>query len=465
MAKIATIKGVFLAPGRSLNGNLYTPENIADAVTRMKVSIASGTGPPVSQLPEHWTDNVLLTVGQVTDCGQNPDGSAWYEAAVPNTSAGRDLATLTNTENGPAYVRCVSIAAFWEGDIEEIEIDGEWSVTAPGLNVRRIDYVPDPGVVQAHISSSVFGEAAAGTWRDAFEGVEMTVTKDSARKTGFRPAHADPGFLTDGKPRLPLTTTREIREAWSKLNHEGHGYAPGDLARARARVKQAAKDLDVPLDAAPSVGNPEPVQTMDDVKGKLGTLTTEVRAGLVPIDPDQDGDIDGYACPTCGSILPETDPALNPDGEAESKEPAMTETAKPAEGAKPATTETPAPATASLSAASLSEAQLTRLAEILRDKPAGAEATITVATEGSTSPQTPINVEALMERLNQTLDERDKQIAQDLIEAFGPPRRRGLVSGDSTEGTPVHKLSPEQWRARKARMAEAFLPTPATPTE
>ena len=196
-SSIATISGTFIYPGVSLNGRLYTADNIKDAVTRMQARLTDGAGVPVSMYDSHYEDSVLHTVGKITSVQQMPDGSGRFTASVPDTSHGRDLATLTSTD----YLRNVSIAAYWVGDMEEKEVDGEWITTAPGLDVRRIDYVADPGVPQAVIDSVVLSEAAAGTWREMFTTEAAKVSKP--KREGFRPAYADPGFREDGRPRLP----------------------------------------------------------------------------------------------------------------------------------------------------------------------------------------------------------------------------------------------------------------------
>jgi len=195
-SSIATISGTFLAPGASLNGRLYTVDNIRDAVTRMQAQIADGNAPVVSQYDSHYEDSVLHTVGKITDAQQMPDGSARFTASVPDTQAGRDLATLTSTD----YLRNVSIAAYWVGDMEEKEVDGEWITTAPGLDVRRIDYVADPGVPAAKIDSVVLSESAPGTWREMFTTEAAEVQPSKPKREGFRPAYADPGFREDGRP-------------------------------------------------------------------------------------------------------------------------------------------------------------------------------------------------------------------------------------------------------------------------
>ena len=77
--------------------------------------------------------------------------------------------------------------------MEEKEVDGEWITTAPGLDVRRIDYVADPGVPQAVIDSVVLSEAAAGTWREMY-------TTEAAQVAPAR-ARWIPSSLC--RPRLP----------------------------------------------------------------------------------------------------------------------------------------------------------------------------------------------------------------------------------------------------------------------
>ena len=452
-ASIATISGTFLAPGVSLNGRLYTVDNIRDAVSRMNAQIADGSSPTVSQYDSHYEDSVLHTVGKVIAAQQMPDGSARFTASVPDTSAGRDLATLTSTD----YLRNVSIAAYWVGDMEEKEIDGEWITTAPGLDVRRIDYVADPGVPAARIDSVVLSEAAPGTWREQFATAEAAVVQPlKPKREGFRPAYADPGFREDGRPRLPLSSAREIADAWNELAEAGP-YAPADLARARARVRAAAAAEGVEL-AEARRGNRSGMEKVIAVTQPSTPATcTEDLSQLVALDPDQDGDIDGWACPTCGSVRPNTDSTTNPDGDGLNLQSrtgdAVTETAttdKPADEAKPVLAE----------GRTLSDADVEAIAAKLTPKPSEEE-TKPAATEAApTTPETP-DLAELAESIK-------ADIRQELVAAHLIPSRRGLVRPVAGEDglKPRHLMTNEEWKEQRRLVADWVVPTgESTPTE
>src|SRR6185312_6369828 len=96
MARIATLKGVFLAPGVSRNGRLYTKDNIAKAVGRMKARIAEGT--PIPMHTSHTANKLGDTsaiAAHITKVHQSPDGKGHFKAEVLDTTAGHDIRSLT----------------------------------------------------------------------------------------------------------------------------------------------------------------------------------------------------------------------------------------------------------------------------------------------------------------------------------------------------------------------------------
>ena len=232
-------------------------------------------------------------------------------------------------------------------------------------------------------------------------------------------------------------------------------------------------------------------------------LATAALAGLFCLDPDNDGDIDGVDddgkcpscsaelpldakfCPACGAELPESDstesaptsgapapaitegvttvttPAAPTAGtpaasDAKPAEETTTETGeqKPAEETKEETAETTAsPLTEDAIAAAVAKGVSEALAALKPEAAKPAEETST--TEKSVSEQVTEAVAA------QVKDIEDR-VRADVLKAYGPPRRKGLVALDETaQGSkPLHEMSDEEWREARKSFADVVLPVP-----
>lgn len=422
--RVATITGTFLAPGVSLNGRLYTKEAIGKAVARMQSAIEDGTAPPITQLTSHGTDDVLQTVGSLSKVWQAEDGSAKFESAVPDTTAGRDLATLTKH----GYVRNVSISGRWLGKVENRELDGQEVETAEDLEVVRVDFVPKPGVSAARIDTVAMAEGSpTGDWRDDVVTEAALVDEDGN--------FADPGFQGDKQKRYPLDSEEHVRAAWSYINmpKNARKYDPSDLAKVKARIKTAAKKYGIEIadkeSADPALG-----------EGAFDTaLLIRNAALLIPVDPDGDGDVDALVCPTCGSFRPVTDPELNPDaGDDEkdndngmspesAKEPTMSEEVHP----------TPAAGISEADAAKIGAAIAGPLAAALKEALAPAPAP--VAQEVAPAPAPAESTEEMVKRL---LAEQKAELTAAFVKEHGLPQRTGVVVTEETKPSrPLHEMS------------------------
>ena len=175
---------------------------------------------------------------------------------------------------------------------------------------------------------------------------------------------------------------------------------------------------------------------------------TEDLSQLVALDPDQDGDIDGYACPTCGSVRPNTDTATNPDGDGVTlqgrEETPMTEATATATETASAVAETASEQPAlSTEAQAIVDAVVAKLAPV---DPKPEEATEAATTEETAVP------DDLAERIK-------SELRQEIVDAYGPPRRRGLVRPESAEGKPRHQMTDEEWKQERRLMADLIVPT------
>jgi hypothetical protein len=161
--RIAKIKGRFLVPGVSKNGRMYTRENIAKAVSRMRSEMTVPGGIPLSMATGHGAahaDDALSIIGRITSVDQLADGSATFEADIANTAAGRDIAALTTAEK--PYIKSVSIRGQWMSDPYDVTTEsGEIASTADDLLVSGIDFTGRPGVAGAEITHAELAESAA----------------------------------------------------------------------------------------------------------------------------------------------------------------------------------------------------------------------------------------------------------------------------------------------------------------
>ena len=348
--KAATIRGIFLKPGLSRNRRLYTKSNIAKAVERMQGQLATGDGMPLNMATSHgaaFKDDALSTVGNITKVWLNTDGSASFEADVPNTAHGRDIAALTVGK----FIKGVSIRGEWGSEPQSItHTDGMEATTADDLAIYGIDFTNSPGVEGAEIQYAQLAESytagnrlaiyesvdpveiisreedvviaeAADVIRDAVEeavenAVNSIMEKDASKPYGDV-AYADPGYQKDKKKRYPINTAAHVRAAWSYINQGDNAnlYTAAQLARVKSRIKSAAKkfginivsehamlasDLQEVLEAYASIAL---VNDDDSISitgyatdpHQLKVVANRIAFGAIAamhaIDPDDDGDI------------------------------------------------------------------------------------------------------------------------------------------------------------------------------
>lgn len=350
--RVATIRGVALRPGVSRNSRRYTVEAIRAAHSRLAKRLADPNGKPVVMRTHHPGSKSDLAVTNITgrltrvECGD--DGVLRFEADIPDTAAGRDVAALV-TPDAP-YLANVSIRGWWVGDTRT---DPDGCETGDDLEIDGLDFTPSPGVDGARIESADLAETHAGR-TPIYESVEDTTvtvadttpntedatvtdsapadgTVDEAAKEPYGDvAYADPGYQKDGKKRYPLDTKEHVRAAWAYINkqQDGDKYTAAQLRRVKARIKAAAPKFGVKISqeaaAATLAALTEAVDVLDrlpadvaeaiasvsvsngpadisvsaygndpaDLQAVVGRLAAAVLAALDTVDPDQDGDID-----------------------------------------------------------------------------------------------------------------------------------------------------------------------------
>lgn len=313
MAKvIASVGGVALKPGVSLNRRWYTREMIADAVADAQARIACGEsldvvrsdeGDGLSQLTHHDAgDDSTRLVGRLTGVSLDEDGNARFSAAIADTPHGRTIASLLDTSDGqPAFLKGVSIRGYWKGTVRKVKgPDGRDAEQGSGLSLEGLDYTRTPGVSGAQVDTFAWAgrpEQQETTERVAItESVQegsVTITEQKAPgRTGAPeglaemlapPPHllengmcatcakvaeggdapgdgskpygnvvyADPGYQTDKKKRYPVDSKAHVKSALAYLAQKSNAakYSSSQLKRIKSRIMAAAKTFGVTVSA------------------------------------------------------------------------------------------------------------------------------------------------------------------------------------------------------------------------
>ncbi|HEV2258374.1 MAG TPA: DUF6582 domain-containing protein [Streptosporangiaceae bacterium] len=266
MAKtIATIGGYALAPGVSKNRRWYTPEHIRGAVKLAQERLAAGDEPMVMLSHHDAGDDSLRIAATLREVTLTDDGRIRWQAGIPDTETGRDIAKLADTsDKKPAFLEGVSIRGRWLGKVRQVKApDGELAEQGEGLALDGLDFTHKPGVAGARIDTFAWARGGASETSDPVlitESVqealvtaitEETEPADEVAEGGNAPGngklpygnvtYADPGYQADKKKRYPLDTEAHIRNAWSRINQPGNAgkYQPAQLKRIKRKIKVA----------------------------------------------------------------------------------------------------------------------------------------------------------------------------------------------------------------------------------
>ena len=243
MAKaIATVGGVAIAPGVSLNRRLYTRPMLARAVAKMQGQLAAGETIPLvdrrdlTNLTHHDAgDDTTKIVGRVTAVSLGEGGEVRYKAAIADTTAGRDIAALVDTSDGqPPFLRGVSIRGAWAGKVRRVTADdGKPAETADDLDLDGWDYTATPGVRAAGVDT--FAWASDGQ-QETTERVLITESVQEARVTFTEETTGD-GAGQETAPAGPPEGVREALAAF--LGESGHHVLVNGECATCAQVGEA----------------------------------------------------------------------------------------------------------------------------------------------------------------------------------------------------------------------------------
>lgn len=189
---IATVTGIALKPGVSLNRRLYSREHVAGMVRDAQPAIRAGNAvvgvldgqEALSQLSHHRAeDDSTRIVGRITSLTLDDDGNARYTAALADTEHGRTIASLLDTSDGqPPFLKGVSIRGAWKGTVRKVKgPDGEPVETADGIELFGLDYTKSPGVPGAGVDTFAWSSRSGRT--ETTERVLITESAEESRVT------------------------------------------------------------------------------------------------------------------------------------------------------------------------------------------------------------------------------------------------------------------------------------------
>jgi hypothetical protein len=224
---IATIGGVAVAPGMSLNRRVYTKPMIAAMVAGAQERI-SGDGLPLTMLTHHSAeDDSTRIAGRVRALSLDGDGAARFIADIADTEAGRTIAALVDSTGGDPFLETVSIRAWWEGRVRKVTgPDGKPAETADGITLNGLDFTKDPGVTRARIDTFAW---AAGGKDETFERVLITESVQEARVTVSEAS--GPEAAQEGAPALPESVREALRPIL--LPGQPHVFENGECVTCR----------------------------------------------------------------------------------------------------------------------------------------------------------------------------------------------------------------------------------------
>jgi hypothetical protein len=376
MARIGTLRGTFLAPGVSRNHRRYDRENIGHAVKRMNARLGSGqTIPMHTSHKAHAEGDTRATAANVTKVYQDDAGAARFEADILPTDAGRDIAAMAVPDkDGKAALKTVSIFGQWVGDVTkddqgnetapDLDVTGIDFTHRPGVGSAQIDAgklgesLPAGTVTESVDDLDVSLEEAKPSLLALLEAEiahpmeDGLCTKCVGEADGAKPltpapkgSYADPGYQSDKRPRYPVDSAAHCRSALAYISKPKNAgkYTAAQLKRIKGKIHAAAKrfgidvakesvDLDETLGrlgaefvdvieayASTSLDNGQgsiSVSGYTDEPANLAKVATRIAraalAGLLALDPDNDGDIDIKPgdedddddmedCPSCGA--------------------------------------------------------------------------------------------------------------------------------------------------------------------
>lgn len=525
---IAKIAGIALKSGAiSANGRLYEPHAVASAVRRAQERIADGSK-PLTMLTHHdANDSSLHIVGRITGMSLDPEGNARYEAEIADTEHGRTIASLIDTSDGEPFLKGVSIRGAWLGPVKRKNVDGQQvEYGEGGLELDGIDLTKSPGVTGAGIDQVQL--TPSGKPRETSDGrtlifesvVEATIITEDApaesEKTAETVTYADPGYLPDGKPRLPVSTREGLRAAWSAVREATTDTTYTDKQRRRIRERVGKAAVKLGYDVTPTGWLVSPTVTESDVwpdrpgsycinvdngmvsisvaSYQVDPVDLEVAAraamegavaALIAIDPDMDGDIDAddsdssetspdddatESAPT--AALDEQAPSTSPPADTPSaatatqKETGMAESTTPAAGV-PAES-APVENVAAPAVAPVVTFSSDQFAQLL-----GALAPRELATAGApaeSAPTAPVIEAAPVEpvAVTESADEKIARLVAEGIKAALPAavqehveangvQRKGLVQEHSAPAAGASSEFPEYWPRDDAGQPKAVL--------
>jgi hypothetical protein len=305
---IATVGGVALKPGVSLNRRWYTKPMIAAMVQSAQPAIESGSAvvrdlDGLTSLTHHAArDDSTRIVGRLKSLTVDEDGNARYQMDLADTPHARTIANLADTSDGQApFLKGVSIRGAWKGTVRKVTgPDGAPVETADGIELLGLDFTRTPGVPGAGVDTFAWADRLGRTETtervlitESVEEAHVTITEGtgpaatlapdpgermtgllsvphilndgtcltceaspplSKRGSGLKGAGrvwADPGYQADKKQRYDLSSKANAKAAWAYINQPDNAkpYTPAQLKRIKSKIKAALATFGVKVAA------------------------------------------------------------------------------------------------------------------------------------------------------------------------------------------------------------------------
>src|ERR1019366_3039333 len=338
---------------------------------------------PMVMLSHHEAgDDSLRIAAALRKVSLTDDGRIRWEADIPDTETGRQIAALADTTDGrPACLEGVSIRGRWTGRVTKVRApDGDFAEQGQGLLIDGLDFTHKPGVPGARIDAFAWAKDGAS---ETDERVLITESVQEARVTviteetspapglaapeGVREAlravfgdpvaeaatpavskrgagmaddsgrsFADPGYQADKKQRYDISTKAKAKAGYAFLSVPKNAklYTPAQLKRVKGRIKAALGKFGVTVAAEGWTVDPAVLLTEalvefyggdSDACGSYSLSATNgpttVTVCSYGLDPADLAVILAQACKGAGLALSALDPDMDGDVDPDGADP------------------------------------------------------------------------------------------------------------------------------------------------
>ncbi len=224
--RVASLKTKFLSYGaKSRNGRIYPQEAVSKLVCSAQLALSTPGADPLTCYISHGeadNDNSLKLAGKITKVWEE-GGDAWANIDMPDTTTGREAATLAKH----GYLK-TSLRA--SGAILKLSQEsGLPFVTGDDLRLQGIDFTTTPGIETVTVEDVVLESAEPQTLSEIFETpTALLLLEEEEQPLQEAPKHA-------------VVETGKLQEIHDHIaNAQGRPCAPGGMAKEAGRKFSAA---------------------------------------------------------------------------------------------------------------------------------------------------------------------------------------------------------------------------------